>query len=94
MTVALIAADDPSIYGGKAVQLGTALRAGLPVPDGVALGWSDVDAVAAGDPAAAEQAMRRHLGHVADAMRESSRQRTDGGSGTGLLSAGIDRVAG
>ena len=48
MTVALIAADDPSIYGGKAVQLGTALRAGLPVPDGVALGWSDVDAVAAG----------------------------------------------
>lgn len=48
MTVALIAADDPSIYGGKAVQLGTALRAGLPVPDGVALGWADVDAVVAG----------------------------------------------
>lgn len=48
MTVALIAADDPSIYGGKAVQLGTALRAGIPVPDGVAVGWQDVDAVAAG----------------------------------------------
>ncbi len=48
MTVALIDASDPSIYGGKAVQLGTALRAGLPVPDGVALGWADVDAVAAG----------------------------------------------
>jgi len=48
VTVALIAADDPSIYGGKAVQLGTALRAGLPVPEGVALGWADVDAVAAG----------------------------------------------
>jgi pyruvate,water dikinase len=48
VTVALIAADDPSIYGGKAVQLGTALRAGLPVPDGVALGWPHVDAVAAG----------------------------------------------
>ena len=48
MTVALIAADDPAIYGGKAVQLGTALRAGIPVPDGVALGWPDVEAVAAG----------------------------------------------
>jgi pyruvate,water dikinase len=48
VTVALIAAEDPSIYGGKAVQLGTALRAGLPVPEGVALGWQDVDAVAAG----------------------------------------------
>jgi pyruvate, water dikinase len=48
VTVALIAADDPSIYGGKAVQLGQALRAGLPVPEGVALGWADVDAVAAG----------------------------------------------
>ena len=48
MTVALIAADDPSIYGGKAVQLGMALRAGLAVPEGVALGWPDVDAVAAG----------------------------------------------
>jgi len=48
VTVALIAADDPSIYGGKAVQLGTALRAGIPVPEGVALGWADVDAVAAG----------------------------------------------
>ncbi len=48
MTVALSAADDPAIYGGKAVQLGTALRAGLPVPDGLALGWQDVEAVAAG----------------------------------------------
>ncbi len=48
MTVSLIAADDPSLYGGKAVQLGAALRAGLPVPDGLALGWPDVDAVAEG----------------------------------------------
>jgi pyruvate,water dikinase len=48
VTVSLIAADDPAIYGGKAVQLGTALRAGLPVPDGIALGWPDVDELAAG----------------------------------------------
>jgi DNA-binding GntR family transcriptional regulator len=32
-----------------------------------------VDAVAAGDPDAAEQAMRVHLGHVTDALRESQR---------------------
>ena len=32
-----------------------------------------VDAVAAGDPDAAEAAMRRHLGHVAEALREAQR---------------------
>jgi DNA-binding GntR family transcriptional regulator len=32
-----------------------------------------VDAVAAGDPDQAEQAMRVHLGHVTDALRESQR---------------------
>jgi pyruvate,water dikinase len=48
VTVSLIEADDPLLYGGKAVQLGRALRAGLPVPEGVALGWPDVDGVAAG----------------------------------------------
>jgi DNA-binding GntR family transcriptional regulator len=35
-----------------------------------------VDAIAAGDPDAAERAMRTHLGHVTEAMRESSGQRT------------------
>jgi pyruvate, water dikinase len=38
--------------GGKAVQLGAALRAGLPVPEGVALPAALVAAVAAGDPTA------------------------------------------
>ncbi|WP_051223507.1 GntR family transcriptional regulator [Conexibacter woesei] len=32
-----------------------------------------VDAIAAGDPDAAEAAMRRHLGHVAEALREAQR---------------------
>jgi pyruvate,water dikinase len=51
--VALAEARDESELGGKAVGLGAAIRAGLPVPDGVALPAALVAAVAAGDPAAA-----------------------------------------
>lgn len=41
---------DPSVYGGKAALLARAHRAGLPVPDGIALGAPFVDLVVAGDP--------------------------------------------
>jgi pyruvate,water dikinase len=44
--VPLRAADRSDRFGGKAVQLGAALRAGLPVPDGFAIAWDVVDAVA------------------------------------------------
>lgn len=37
MIASLSSVTDPSRFGGKAVQLGHALRAGLPVPGGVAL---------------------------------------------------------
>src|SRR4051794_9428900 len=47
--VPLVEATDESLYGAKAVGLGTALRAGLPVPPGVALSGSFVDQVAASD---------------------------------------------
>lgn len=50
--VPLREAFDTAQYGGKAVQLGTALRAGLPVPDGVAVAADVVDALAAGKEAA------------------------------------------
>ncbi len=40
----LVEATDATRYGGKAVQLGVALRAGLPVPDGLAIPWDVVDA--------------------------------------------------
>ncbi len=50
--VALADVCDEMAFGGKAVQLGTAIRAGLPVPDGIALDASLVEAVAQGDPAA------------------------------------------
>ena len=46
--VPLADAHEEALYGGKAVSLGAALRAGLPVPPGVAVAASLVDAVAAG----------------------------------------------
>ena len=52
--VALAAAHDVSLYGSKAVGLGEAARAGLPLPPGVALSGAVVEAVAAGDAAAIE----------------------------------------
>lgn len=50
--VALQEAVDEAAFGGKAVQLGAAIRAGLPVPPGVALPAVLVDAVAATEPGA------------------------------------------
>src|SRR3954468_2897703 len=40
--VPLAAAHDKATFGGKAVSLGAAIRAGLPVPPGVALAWDVV----------------------------------------------------
>jgi pyruvate, water dikinase len=47
----LVAAKDLRLHGGKAVSLGAALRAGLPVPGGLALDIHLVDAIALGRPA-------------------------------------------
>jgi pyruvate,water dikinase len=41
----LAAAGDAGRYGGKAAQLASARRAGLPVPDGWALAWDEVEAL-------------------------------------------------
>jgi pyruvate,water dikinase len=51
--VALAEARDESELGGKAVGLGAAIRAGLQVPEGLALPAALVAAVAAGEPRAA-----------------------------------------
>ena len=48
--VALAEGIEESAYGGKAAQLAAAIRAGLPVPGGVALPAGFVDAVADGRP--------------------------------------------
>ena len=47
--VTLAHATDESLFGSKAVGLGQAIRDGLPVPPGVALSGSIVEAVAAGE---------------------------------------------
>ena len=53
--VPLEAARDDAVFGSKAVGLGEAARAGLPLPPGVALSGAVVEAVAGGDePALAE----------------------------------------
>jgi pyruvate,water dikinase len=52
IAVPLADAREERVFGGKAVQLGTALRAGLPVPDGFALAADLVEAAAQGDRAA------------------------------------------
>jgi pyruvate, water dikinase len=41
---------DPMAFGGKAAALGSAIRAGLPVPNGVALSVDTVEAVVRADP--------------------------------------------
>jgi pyruvate,water dikinase len=50
--VQIVDARDSSVFGSKAVGLGEAARAGLPVPPGVALSGTVVEAVASGDKAA------------------------------------------
>jgi pyruvate, water dikinase len=49
--IPLADALDEQSFGGKAVQLGAAIRAGLPVPDGLALSVEVVEAVGRGDRA-------------------------------------------
>lgn len=53
--VPLDEARDESLFGSKAVGLGEAARAGLPVPAGIALRESFVEAVAGGEQGAAEE---------------------------------------
>ena len=58
--VDLSEAEDERLLGGKAVQLGAAIRARLPVPPGFALPAAFVDAIGAGDPDAAAELTRRY----------------------------------
>ena len=49
---------DEELFGSKAVGLGRAIRDGLPVPSGIALCGSIVEAVAAEDPSALDEVKR------------------------------------
>ena len=70
--VPLAEARAESQFGGKAVQLGAAIRAGLPVPEGVALPADLVATVAGGEAAAvAELSAVRDSFHDPLAVRSS-----------------------
>ncbi|MGN6688614.1 MAG: PEP/pyruvate-binding domain-containing protein [Actinomycetales bacterium] len=71
---ALAAATDADRFGGKAAQLAAARRAGLPVPDGWALGWPQVEAlVRRGSQAAeVEGALRDAVGSCGPVAARSS----------------------
>ena len=56
--VPLAKAREESLFGAKAVGLGDAIRAGLPVPPGVALSGSVVEAIASGDEDAIKKATK------------------------------------
>ena len=56
--VPLEKALDANVFGSKAVGLGQAIRDGLPVPPGVALSGSIVEAVAAGEELAISQVVK------------------------------------
>ncbi len=51
-------ARDPTVFGSKAVGLGEATRAGLPVPPGIALSGQIVEAVASGEEEAVSTVVR------------------------------------
>ncbi len=53
--VPLAEARETALYGSKAVGLGAALRAGLRVPDGVALSGEAVEAVATNEPSVVDE---------------------------------------
>lgn len=65
--VPLAEATQDGLYGGKCVSLGTALRAGLPAPNGYALPVALVSAIASGDAAAAGR-VRELFDELAPAM--------------------------
>ncbi len=71
--VPLADAIEESAFGGKAVSLGTAIRSGLPVPPGVALGTALVDRVASGDRSAVEEILATpHIPDARLAVRSSA----------------------
>jgi pyruvate, water dikinase len=71
--VPLADALEDSLYGGKAVSLGAAIRSGLPVPGGIALSAAAVDLIAAADEAVIEAVLASpHLPEGRLAVRSSA----------------------
>ena len=73
LVVALEEAHHEASYGGKAVSLGAAIRAGLPVPPGAAIGTTLVDRAMTGDAAAVDTLLASpHVPNTRLAVRSSA----------------------
>jgi pyruvate, water dikinase len=70
--VTLTAARDERVYGGKAVSLGAALRASLPVPPGIALSAAFVDHISRDGAATLETPLLAPLRDSRMAVRSSA----------------------
>lgn len=98
MITPLAEALDTGVFGGKAVQLGAAIRDGLPVPEGYALPPELVEAVTRADSDAIEQVSRvcPQLGLVAvrsSAMDEDSADASFAGTHLSVLAvSGLDAI--
>lgn len=98
--VPLADAADARAFGGKAAHLAVAARAGLPVPEGVALPWPLVDAIAGGDPdaasllAAAASPLRAPLAVRSSAVGEDSEVASFAGQHLSLLGVPASALAG
>jgi pyruvate,water dikinase len=86
--VPLEAADHEPTFGGKAVSLGAALRAGLPVPPGLALASAFVDRVADGDAAALAHLESPQVAALIAAVRLAVRSSAVGEDSAGASFAG------
>jgi len=78
--VPLAKARETRLYGSKAVGLGDAARAGLPIPPGVALSGELVEAVASGDAKATGKVLEAVSGMAAPFAVRSSAVDEDGAS--------------
>lgn len=80
MVTPLEDAVDEDVFGGKAVQLGAAIRNRLPVPAGYALSPDAVEAVVGEDPAAMADLERVSLELGLSAVRSSALDEDSGGA--------------
>lgn len=85
--VPLREAERDDRFGGKAIQLGAALRAGFPVPEGVVLDVELVEAIAAGRPEA--QARCRRALDLVGSPRVAVRSSAVGEDSTSASFAGM-----
>lgn len=87
-------AIDARLVGGKAASLARALRAGLPVPDGIALPWRLVEAIVRGDAELGDVGVRAPYAVRSSAIGEDAAAASFAGQHASLLNVSRDGLAG